>query len=189
MGVQSWQEILQIQEQTGTSFGTFTTAKTVINPQALYVFPAGYFVPRKRIRITVAGSISNIVTTPGLIVFQVMLGSNIVFTTGNIQLNATAHTNLPFSLVIDLTCRATGNGTNANFMGQGMITGVMVTKTAGQTDGANSETIINVPVTAPAVGAGFDSTIANILDFFAGFTISNAGNTVKIEQYMVEALN
>jgi len=50
-------------------------------------------------------------------------------------------------------------------------------------------TIKNVPATAPAVGTGFDSTVANVLDFFAGFSISDAANTVKIEIFSVEALN
>ena len=184
-----WHETLVNQHAAGTSFGTFTTAKTVINPQALHTIPAGWFVPGKKLRITVRGGLSNIVTTPGTITFQVMIGSVIAFTTGAIQLNATAHTNLPFKLVIDLVCRAVGNSTNANLMGMAEVIGVMFTNTAGQTDGANTNTAKNVPATAPAVGTGFDSTIANILDFFAGFSISDAGNAVKIEDYLVEALN
>ena len=189
MSLQTWEELISVQVAAGTSFGTFTTAKTVINPQALVVLPAGFFTIGKKLRIRVNGGIGTLVTTPGTITFQVMIGSVIAFTTGAIQLNATAHTNLPFRLDIDLVCRAVGSGTSANLMGQAIATGVMFTKTAGQTDGANSETVIMVPVTAPAVGTGFDSTIANILDFFTGFSISNAANTVKIEQYECESLN
>ena len=189
MAVQTWQQTLVAQIAAGSSFGTFTTAKTVINPQALFVFPAGFFIIGKRLRITVYGGIGTLVTTPGTITFQVMIASVIAFTTGAIQLNATAHTNLPFQLQIDLTCRAVGNSTNANLMGQAVITSKVVTVTAAQTDGANTNSVIMVPATAPAVGTGFDSTIANILDFFAGFSISDAANTVKIEQYTVEELN
>lgn len=189
MSLQTWLEALVTQHAAGTLFNTYTTAKSVINPQALTVLPAGFFSPGKSIRIRVQGGISNIVTTPGTITFQVMIGSAIAFTSGAIQLNATAHTTLPFDLEIILTCRAEGSGTSANAMGQAKITGVMVTKTAGQTDDAQGDQTIMAPATAPAVGAGFDSTIANILDFFAGFSISNAGNGVKIEGYVVEALN
>lgn len=184
-----WHETLVSQYGAGSSFGSFTTAKTVINPQALHTIPAGWFVPGKKLRITVRGGIGTLVTTPGTITFQVMIGGVIVFTTGAIQLNATAHTNLPFKLVIDLTCRAVGDATNANLMGMAEVIGVMFTNTAGQTDGANTNTVKNVPATAPAVGTGFDSTIANILDFFAGFSISDAANTIKVEDYYVEALN
>jgi hypothetical protein len=74
-------------------------------------------------------------------------------------------------------------------MGLGVLSGVMFTKTAGQTDGANTETVMVVPVTAPALGTAFDSTVSQILDFWVGFSISNSGNGVRIDQYDVEALN
>ena len=189
MSLQGWEELISTQIASGTSFGTFTTAKTVINPQALFVLPAGFFTIGKRLRIRVQGGIGTLVTTPGTITFQVMIGSVIAFTTGAIQLNATAHTDLPFWLEIDLTCRAVGSGTSANLMGQGMLGGVMFTLTAGQTDAANTSGLFMVPATTPTVGTGFDSTIANILDFFVGFSISNAANTVTVDQYSIESLN
>lgn len=175
--------------QAGSSFGTFTTAKTVIPATSLITLPANFFDIGKALRITVRGGIGTLVTTPGTITFQVMVGAVIAFTTGAIQLNATAHTNLPFKLSIDLICRAIGNSTSANLMGMADAIGVMFTNTAAQVDGVNSNTVKNVPATAPAVGTGFDSTIANILDFWAGFSISDAANTVKIETYTVESLN
>lgn len=192
MPTQGWNQTLVTQRTAGTSFGTFTTAKTVINQQDLYGFYANYFQLGSKLRVTVDGAISNIVTTPGTIVFQVMLGSVIAWSSGNIQLNATAHTNLPFRLAINLTCQLTNTavgGAVAKLMGQGVLTGVMFTKTAGQTDGANTESVITVPVTAPALGTAFDSTVSQILDFWVGFSISNSGNTIRIDQYDVEALN
>jgi hypothetical protein len=189
MSNQSWQETLTTQEAAGTLFNTYTTAKTVINPQALAVLPAGFFKIGRAMRIFVAGALSNIVTTPGLVNFQVKVGSAVVFDSGNIQLNASAHTLLPFWLDVLLTCRAVGAGSAANLIGQGSITGLMFTRTAGQTDDAQGHQTLLVPQTAPAVGAGFDSTIANVLDLWAGFTISNAGNGVQVHQYKAVSLN
>lgn len=140
-------------------------------------------------RVFVSGGISNIVTTPGLMNFQVIIGGVAAFDSGNIQLNATAHTTLPFWLDILLTCRATGNGSSANLIGQCSATGIMFTRTAGQTDDAQGMQTILAPATAPAVGTGFNSTISNILDFFTGFTISNAGNGIQVQQYKVVSLN
>lgn len=180
-------------QQAGTAFNTYTTSKQVINPEATWTIPAGFLKNvGTKIKIDVWGSISNIVTTPGTITFEVKIGptANIVcFTTGAIQLNATAHTLLPFHLEISLTLDSIGSGTTAKFRGQAEVKGVMFTKTAGQTDGANSETVIQVPVTAPAVGTGFDSTVANLFDFWAGFSISNAGNGIQIHQYEVSVDN
>lgn len=189
MSLQTWMETLVTQQAAGTLFNSYTTAKTVINPQALYTLPGGFLSIGKMIEIEVRGAISNIVTTPGTITFQVMLGSVIAFTSGAIQLNATAHTTLPFSLSVQLTCRAVGAGTSANLMGQGLLGGIMFTLTAAQVDAVNTSGLFMAPATAPAVGTGFNSTIANILDFFVGFSISNAGNAVQIQQYSVRALN
>lgn len=189
---QGWSQLVVSQDAAGALYNTYTTAKTVINQNCLYGFYANFFRPGTKLRITAHMAVSNIVTTPGTITFQVMLGSVVVWTSGAIQLNATAHTLLPAKLVVDLTCQlenTTVGGAVAKFMGQGVLAGVMFTKTAGQTDGANTETIINVPVTAPALGTAFDSTISQNLDFWAGFSISNAGNGIQVAQYDVEILN
>jgi hypothetical protein len=189
MSLQSWQETLVSQQAAGTLFNSYTTAKTVINPQALITIPAGFWQIGRMMRVFVAGAVSNLVTTPGTMNFQVKIGSVAAFDTGAIQLNATAHTTLPFWLDIVMTCRAVGSGTSANLMGQGQITGFMFTRTAGQTDDVQGHQTLLVPQTAPAVGTGFDSTIANIVDFWAGFSISNAANGVQVQQYKVVSLN
>lgn len=189
MSIQTWNEVIAVQQAQGTLFNTYTTAKTVINADALATIRANTLYIGKRFRITVQGGLSNIVTTPGTITFQVMMGSVIAFTTGAIQLNATAHTLLPFKLVIDLTVRSIGSGTSAKFIGMGTLSGIHFTLTAGQTDAVNTSGSFSAPATAPALGTGFDSTADNILDFFTGFSISNAGNGIQIEEYLVEALN
>lgn len=187
---QGWNQLLAVQQAQATLQNTFTTAKSVINAQALAILPAGFFeYPGVAVRVTVMGAISNIVTTPGTITLQVMLGSIVAFTTGALQLNATAHTLLPFRFSALLTTRIVGGTTVAKFIGMAEVAGLMFTKTAAQTDGVNTETIIQVPTTAPALGNGFDSTAAQTLDFWAGFSISNAGNGIQVEQYIVESLN
>lgn len=192
MPTQGWNQTLVTQRTAGTVFDAYTTAKTVINQQDLYGFYANYFQLGSKLRTHVAMAISNIVTTPGTITFQVMLGSIAVWSSGAIQLNATAHTLLPATLDVDLTCQLTNTGVGgaiAKFMGIGKLSGVMFTKTAGQVDGVNSETSLRVPATAPALGTAFDSTISQILDFWVGFSINNAANEVRVDQYDVEALN
>ena len=189
MSLQTFQESIVVQSVGGSSFGTYTTAKTVIPATSLVTLPANYFTIGKTLRITVQGGIGTLTVTPGLMNFQVKIGSVAAFDTGNIQLNATAHTNKPFELQVIMTCRAVGSSTSANCMGIGRVIGTMFTVTAAQVDGVNSMTVLTAPSTAPAVGTGFDSTIANTLDFFVGFTISDAANTIKIENYIVEALN
>ena len=191
MGKYTYQETLVTQHAAGTSFGTYTTAKSVINPQALLVIPAGWWYVGRKVRVAFKGGIGSLVTTPGLMNFQVKLGPTaniVVFDSGNIQLNATAHANLPFWAEIELVCRSEGSGTAATLMGLGQFTGRMFTLTAGQTDDAQGMQTILSPQTAMAVGTGFDSTVANILDLWVGFTISSASNTIQIQTYAVEDL-
>jgi hypothetical protein len=189
---QGWSQGLAKQTTAGTLFNTYTTAKTVINQESLLLIPGNTLQVGDQYEVTVNGAISNIVTTPGTIVFQVMMGSIVAWTSGNIQLNATAHTTLPFRLDVDLCVQlvnTTVGGAVAKLFGIGKLTGVMFTKTAGQVDGVNSESVIMVPVTAPALGTAFDSTISQTLDFWVGFSISNAGNGVQIWHYSVDGNN
>lgn len=188
-GVPQFPQVLTSQSKAGTLFNTYTTAKSVLNVEDLVTLPANYLKVGSKLKVSVRGGVSNIVTTPGTMAFQVMMGSIVAFTSGNIQLNATAHTLLPFWLDITLRVDSTGSGTAAKFLGQGVLNGIQFTNTAAQTDAVNTTGMFPVPATAPAVGTGFDSTIANILDFWVGFSISNAGNGVQLYDYEVSQLS
>ena len=173
----------------GSSFGTYTTAKTVLPVGCLVTLPANWWYVGRAIRYTVWGGIGTLVTTPGTITFQLNLGAVAAVSSGAVQLNATAHTNLPFKAECVATCRAVGSGTSANLMGQWTLNGIMFTRTAAQVDDVNVGDSMIAPATAMAVGTGFDSTAAQTLDFFTGFSISNAANTIQIQNILVEALN
>lgn len=183
-----WVELLAKQNAAGTLFNTYTTSKTVLNADALYSLPANFLDVGRRFLVSVQGAISNIVTTPGTITCEVKIGTVVAFTTGAMQLSTTAHTTIPFWLDIYLTCRAIGSGTSANFMGQGLMQSQTVNATA-VADGTQTHTTLLAPNTAPAVGTGFDSTVANTWDFWTGFSISNSGNGIQVQQYSVYALN
>lgn len=187
MSLQTWNEVLVSAQAAGTLFNTYTTAKTVLPSGCLITLPPNWWYVGRMIRVKALGAISNIVTTPGTITLQVNIGSTAIFSSGAIQLNATAHTTLPFDFEAILTCRAVG--ASGNCIGQAKVSGIMFTNTAGQTDNANNHVTLMAPATAPAVGSNFDTTAQGVLDFFAGFSISNAGNGIQIQQYMVEALN
>lgn len=189
MSLQTWQESLTSATSAGTLFNTYTTAKTVLPTGGLVTLPANWWYVGRMLRYTVIGAISNIITTPGTITLQMNLGSIAAVTSGAVQLNAAAHTTLPFMATCVATCRAVGATTTANLMGQWVLNGVMFTRTAAQVDNVNIGDSLLGPAIAPAVGAGFDSTAAQTLDFFAGFSISNAGNGIQVHQVLVEALN
>ena len=175
----------------GTLFNTYTTAKTVLpaggipNGNTPTMVP-GFWTINRKIRWTLWGAISNIVTTPGTLTLQFMLGSIAAFSSGALQLSSTAHTQAPFKAEFMGTCRAVGSGTSANIMGQWLVTSQAISATA-VADSTTSHNSLLGPATAPAVGTGFDSTVATIMDFWAGFSISNAGNGIQIQQHLLES--
>lgn len=186
-------ETVAWQRASGTLFNTYTTAKRVILDTAIWSVPPNYLQPGRKLRVRVFGALSNIVTTPGLFSLQFRLGTIAApiaaFDTGNIQLNATAHTTLPFFCDLIIVVQVEGITTTGKLMGLATIEGIMVTRTAGQVDDAQGVQGILAPATAPAQGTGYDSTINNFADVANGFTISNAGNGIQIHAYSTEVLN
>lgn len=181
-------QTLSSQQAAGTLFNTFTTAKSVLNATELYTFPANTLRVGSKLRIRAMFGLSNIVTTPGTVVWQVMMGSVVAWTSGNVQMSTTANTLAPVELEINLRLDSAGSGTAAKFMGVGKVIGINPQLGAGAANGAVTDSAITLPTTAPAVGTGWDSTVAETLDFWTGFSISNAGNGIQLYDYAVEML-
>ncbi len=190
MSLQTWVETLVTQQGAGTSFASYTTAKSVINTQALYVLPAGFWQIGKSLEIDVMGEVSNVITNQCTFTFQFMMGTIAVWSSGAVLTSTTAHTTLPLWLKVLVTCRAVGSATAANLAGQGFLTGRAFIDLGATGDiTTTGHPGLLVPETTPAVGTGFDSTIANIMDFYVGLGASDAANLVRISQYIVKSLN
>lgn len=182
-------ETLASQTYAGTPQSAYTTAKSVINAECIPDLPKNFWRPGRRARIEGHGAISNIVTTPGTMQFLLKLGTTAApvtaFDSGNVQLNATAHTTLPFwfELMLRSDKDNFGDGTLAKLFGQLKLIGIMFTATAGQTDSPQGMQTILAPATAPVLGAGFNASIVTQPDFWAGFSINNAANLIRIDDY------
>lgn len=181
-------QTLSSQQAAGTLFNTYTTAKSVINTTELYTFPANTFRVGSKLRIRMMAGLSNIVTTPGTVTFQVMMGSIVVWTSSTVQMSTTANTLLPIELEVNMRLDSAGSGTAAKFMAVGKAIGLNLQLGSGAANGTVTDSALTLPTTSPAVGTGFDSTIANILDFWVGFSTNNAGNGIQVYDYTVEML-
>lgn len=187
MSLQTWQETLISAQVDGTAL-TAAAAASCLPAAAKFTLPANFFSTiGKQLLIKASGRISSVITTPGTARFDVRFGANVVFDGLAVLLDSVAaHTNVGWYLEILLTCRALGATTSANLMGQGLWT---------------CEDILGVPATAPkgvlsamlpwnsapAVGAGFDSTVSNVVDLF--FTQTVATGSMTLHQYSLIALN
>lgn len=192
MSLQTWQETLMSSFTDGPSRATFTTAVSMLPPEARYTIPANFFVPGKALRIRATGRVSNVVTAQPTFTVDFRLGptSNIITWNGGAMLTSTtAHTTVPWMLEVILTCRAIGASTSATLFGLGTLeTRAFVDSGAGADDAASHTTLL-LPETTPAVGTGFDSTIANVADMFVACSASNAANLWQCHQYVLESLN
>lgn len=186
MSFQTWQETLITATADGTALTASTTPTSILPIAAKLTLPANYFYIGRVLRLTAFGRISNIVTTPGTLTLDVRFGAVVVANGGAISLNVVAKTNVPFMLQWVLTCRATGSGTSANMMPQGTFQSESVVGAAANTAGGNGSLLI--PVGAPVVGTGFDSTASQTVDMFGTWSLSNA-NSIQVHQYALESLN
>ena len=187
-------QLLRSQRAAGTLFNTYTTAKSVINPQAICPLPPGMLKPGDTLRVTAKGGLSNVVTSQPTFTFQHVLGPTqpatiVVGTSQAVLTTTTAHTLIPFQYVATLRLDSDGSGTSAKFLYMADLTGIMFVISGAVADPTAGVGEVLAPNTAPAVGTGFDSTVLNYLDFFVGISASNAGNGIQIYTYLVELLS
>lgn len=185
MSLQSWQETLITAQVDGSAL-TAAAAASALPPAAKYTLPANFFsVIGKQLLIKASGRISTVITTPGTVRYDVRFGSTVVFDSlAMIPDSSAAYTTVGWYFEALLTCRAIG--TSANLMGQGIYVSTIL---AGQpaTPPKGALTAILPWNSAPAVGTNFDSTVAQVVDFF--FTQTVATGSMTLHQYSLIALN
>jgi len=190
MSTLGYAQCLIASQVDSTALTNTTTATSILPAAARFSLPANFFYIGKQLLMKASGRISTVVTTPGNITFDLRLGptSNIAaFTSGTSALNVTAQTNTTWDLEILYTCRAIGASTSANGLGVAKwISRASLNAPATTTLGVGT---VLMPDTAPAVGTGFDSTVVNIADLFATFSVANASNSILTHQYSLWDVN
>lgn len=182
---QTWHETLITAQGDGTAV-TGTGEGSLLPTQAKFTLPANFLdTIGKTLRIRAAGRISNIVTTPGTLTLRVKLDTIVVAASSAMQLNAVAKTNVSWLLEWELTVRSLGASAAATFMHQGLWTSESVVGSPAPSAGGSGALLI--PASAPAVGTGFDSTVAAQLDLAAIFSLT--GNSIQLHQFTLESLN
>ena len=174
----------------GTAVANTTTEGSLLPAVAKIFLQSGY-INRigKRFQVRASGRISNIVTTPGTLTLKFKLGptANIAVATSQaIQLNAVAKTNVAWILEAFFTVRAIGSGTTATLFTNGTWTSESVVGSGVPSAGGAGSAMW--AASAPAVGTGFDSSVANQIDLTATWSIANAGNTIQLHTFALEDL-
>jgi hypothetical protein len=175
----------------GTALANSTTATSILPSAARLLLPGNFFsYVGQELILEASGRISNIVTTPGTLTFQFRLGPTsaiVAATSPAFALNIVAKTNVTWWLRWAMTVRSLGTSTAATLMHTGFWTSESVVGSPLPSAGGSGTLMI--PASAPAVGTGFDSTVGNISDLFAQWSVANAGNSIQLHQYRLLATN
>lgn len=155
-----------------------TTSETIMVPD--YPVGAGVFFPRRTLRGSVRGKMSNVVTTPGTITFRVRLGpltlsTTNVATTGAIALDPVARTDFSWAFNFEIVCRTAGTGGTAMTMGQATISN----------PATGAEFTYMLPASA-AASATVDTTVANILSVSAQFSVATNPTNLTAQMYLLD---
>lgn len=182
---QSWQGTLITMQADGPAV-TLVAESTLLTSQAKYTLPANFLdVPGKTLRVKATGRISNVVSPAGVLTFRVKFGAIVVALSPSFALNAVAKTNVTWILDWSLTLRSVGGTTAATLMHTGQWQSESVIGSPLPSAGSAGQLLI--PASAPAVGAGFDSTVSNVVDLSAQF--GTTGNSIQAHQYTLESIN
>jgi hypothetical protein len=148
--------------------------------------PGNYWQIGRTWRITSTGRISTVVTTPGTARFDLRMGAITVWDSLAISLNIVAKTNVSWRLGVDLVCRSVGSGTAATLFGSGFWLSEANILTPLPATGPGPGGALLPFNTPPVVGAGFDSTISNQMDF--RFTQTAATGSLTVHTFTIEQL-
>lgn len=176
MSRQFWTETLAWATASGTA--VTATTEAILFPNV--TIPGNYMQDGRAVELFIFGQFSNIVTTPGTVVFKIRWGGvtgTILAQTAAISLSATAQTNQMFSIEALLQTRS--NGATGTVMATGLATmGVEATVAPHFMGSAGA-------ATPAAVTA--DLTTDTALSVTAVFSLT--GNSVQGLNYVLKALN
>ena len=132
------------------------------------------------------GIISNVVTSPGTLELEVILGDVSVFSSGAMPLCVVAKTDVGWILELLMTCQTAGAA--ASFLTQGRwVSNSAIGSLATTAGGAGS---IMLPYgSVPAVGSSFDSTTWNHIFLQGTWSVSDAANSIQVLGYVLEKIS
>jgi len=147
-----------------------TTVETsLLGPSGVCTFPAGSLGEGMTIGMRMFGKFSNKASSPGTLTLQAKLGGLVVWSSGALNIPATAHSDITFFLDLMLVVRPAGR-----ILGAGKLEAAL-----------SSTTDFFLPSTSPADAALPDRSVDNDLDITAKFSLADVGNKIQLLGYQV----
>lgn len=160
-----------------------STAETILVPD--YTIPANYLALGSTIRGFLRGTCSNVVTTPGTLIYRVHLGpltlsATAVVASAALGLDTTARTDFPWEMRFEIVCRTVG------VSGTCLLSGTVLQKNVLSSTAANLLPNL-IPVGANTAQT-VNTTVANLLSVSAQFSVATTPTNITAQDYVLESL-
>lgn len=186
MPVDGYSASIASMQAAGAALSASTAETSLLHASGKVTVPGGYWrYVGQSFRLTAAGKISTVVTTPGTLTLKLKAGSTAILTSQAFPLNIVAKTNVGWYLDLLVTFRAVSGA--ATLMANGPWTSeAVIGSPLAAAGGSGSE--LWQP-SAPAVGTAFDNTISNQIDFTGTWSVNSGSNSITCEQYQLVSVD
>ncbi|HUP06805.1 MAG TPA: hypothetical protein VMU47_06630 [Caldimonas sp.] len=192
MNLGSYGGLLADLAAVGTSYASFTTQQSLLTTATatgastgFITLPPGFFRVGAELDFDIGLAVGW--ASGQTWIFTVRVGSVNAVVSGTIKTTTSGGTTEPWNIRLGVRCVSVGNGTLATLEGEGIVVGRGVCP-PGATAAANYAAGMGQSMwseATPAAGTGFDSTVAQTLDFQVTSGTSSASNTIQLRRYRV----
>lgn len=186
MGANNWVETLDSITADGTQISN-STSETIVCPD--FSIPAYYMVPGRTLEVIASGVMSNVVTTPGTLIFRIRWGGvagTLLCATAALGLDTTARTNSAWRLQAEIVCRSAG--ATGTFLSEGLVSCNVLSSTASNLLPALMGSAGN-PLASANVAVTVDTTAAKLLSVTAQFSVSTSPTNLTCQKRIIKVIN
>jgi hypothetical protein len=185
--VDRYVETLASAQANGAALSNTTTAASLLPTAAMPRLPGG-FLSRigQELSLFASGRCSNQGGgAGGTLTFTVQKGATNIAVSPGFTLTNNTNVNATWRLRWDLTLRAVGSAANV------MHTGYFLNDTTigAPVPGVAPAVQLLIPLSAPAVGANFDSTTEEEIDLVGQWSVASAQNSIQLHQFRLVSWN
>lgn len=187
MGANNWVETLDSIVADGTQISN-STSETIICPD--FSIPAYYMVPGRTLMLDAWGVCSNVITTPGTLIYRVRWGGvagTVLLASAALGLDTTARTNALWRLRATIACRTAG--ATGTFMSGGAVDqyNVLSSTAANLLPGLLGSA--GAPSASGNAAVTVDTTTAKLLSITAQFSVSTSPTNLTCQGRVIQVIN
>jgi hypothetical protein len=170
-----------------------TTTETIVCPD--FNIQPFYMAPGRTLRVWAFGVLSNVVTTPGTLIFTIRwggVGGTVLLKSAAYVLDVTARTNALWMLSAHIVCRSAGS--SGTFLSGGFSSIVNQKGSVAVASNAEFNSWIGMlgsagaPIASGSAAVTIDTTTAKLLSVTGTFSVVTSPTNLTAQQRVIEVL-